>query len=482
MDLMTWMVPLAVVFLVLGVLFLIRIGVKYYIKVPPNRAAIFYGKKGSKIIASGAKLRIPILEDVAYLDLNTIPIDLSVENAPNRDGVLVSVKAVANVKIKSDEGSLRLSAERFLGNTAVEIKAVAYKNLEGHLRGIVGRMTVEELVNDRNKVQMETTSEAATDLAKMGMDVDLLVIQQIHDEQGYIEALGKKRTAEVMKDAQIGKAEAESEGLQRASTAERIGQQAANANLAKIAEAEKDKDVLKARYLAEVNTEKAKSEQAGPLAEAEARKNVVEKQVEVQRIQTDKETEVATAEANKREKQLLAEVVKPAEAQKTAAIAKAEGEREAAIKKAEGERETRKLEGEGKAAAILAEGTAEAEVIKLKLFAEAEGVEKKAEAYKKLDERGQLLLILQTAKEVLPELADKLAAVMAAAASPLASVDKINIVDFGSGNGAGALAKLTQVGPELIKQFFTACKETGLDVSWVENLLKAKPEEKKVSA
>ncbi len=478
----SFLIPFVVLFIVIAFFAMMRMATKCYVKVSPNKAVIFYGRKhklpdgkevGYRIVSGGAKLRMPLLEETKELDLNVFSIDLEVKGAPNKDGVLVNIKGVANVKILSDQISLFAAAERFIDMKQDQIKSIAFKNLEGHLRAIIGRLTVEEIVSDRSKFNQEVLGEAAEDLKKIGMGIDVLTIQEIDDDQGYIRALGQKRTAEVKRDATIGTAEADRDALKRASTARREGAEKENENLAMIAEAEKIRDVRKAIYLAEVQSESATAAQAGPLAMAKAKQAVVQEETEVIRLRTLREAEVAQAEADKREKQLMAEVIKPADAQKQAAIIEAEGEKAAKIAAAEAEQQKRELEGQGEAAAIRAKGTADADVIRLKLLAEAEGVLKKAEAFKQLNEAGRLLQIMEAAKELIPASLEKLASVVGAAASPLASVDQIRIVDFGgSGSGPGAFAKLTQVGPEILRQLFAACKEAGLDISSLQSFLK----------
>jgi flotillin len=502
-----------IVVVVVAFIALMRIVSNNYIKVPPNEVAIFYGRKyvtkdgqqvGFRVVTGGAKLKIPILESVQYLPLNVFSIDLQVQGVPNKDGVLVNVRGVANVKILSDEVSLFTACERFLGMGLPEIKEIAYKNLEGHLRAIIGRLTVEEIVSDRTKFNQEVLREAAEDLHRIGLGIDVLTVQEIDDEYGYIKALGQKRTAEVKRDATIGTAEAERDATLRATTAKREAEQKANQNLALIAEAEKERDVKKAQYFAEVQREQATASQAGPLAEAEAKKEVVIKQVEVQRVKTLKEAEVALAEAERQQNELLATIVRPAEAKKEAAIAVAEGERQATVKTADGERQKRELEGQGDGAAIrargqaeadimrmkvlaqgeseaqvtklkvLAQGQSEAEVIRLKLLAEAEGIEKKAEAFRKLDEAGRTLQILEVVRYLVPESLEKLAPVMAEISKPLGNVDRISIVDFGgnSGTGGGGVGRFAQTAPIVLTQFFEGLKAVGLDPSQLQKLLK----------
>src|ERR1039458_1535021 len=154
--------------------------------------------------------------------------------------------------ICSDEQSLTAAAERFLGSTVSEIKQIAYKNLEGHLRSIVGRLTVEEIVRDRSKFNQEVLTEATSDLAKIGLGVDVLTIQKVSDAEGYIEALGKKRTAEVKRDAQIGEANAAREATIQSTTALREGKEKENENLALVALAEKRSEERRATYEADV--------------------------------------------------------------------------------------------------------------------------------------------------------------------------------------------------------------------------------------
>ena len=491
---------LALVALVVFVVFLTA--ARNYIKVPPNKVAVFYGRKrktadgkdiGFRLITGGAGWRWPVLESVTYLDLTIFPIDLDVRDVPNVDGVLVSVQAVANVKIRSDGQSLIAAAERFLGRSPVEIKEIAYKNLEGHLRSIVGRLTVEEIVRDRAKFNQEVLTEAASDLAKIGLSVDVLTIQKVFDAEGYIEALGKRRTAEVKRDAQIGEALASREATIQSTTALREGKERENENLALVAQAEKSRDVFKATYDAEVQAQQARSHQAGPLAEAQARQQVVQQEVQVELLRTQKQTEVAEAEALKREKQLLAEIVKPAaaakqqvilqaEASKEREILEAEGHKTAVITVAEAEKQKLVMEGLGQAEALKAkllaeadgakakllaeaEGNrakllAEADGIRAKLLAEAEGAMKKAQAFAALDESAKTMLVL----ERFPEVIRAFAPVAGAVAAPLGNIDKLVMVD-GGGEGASPLHRLAGTVPATMFNLVQSAQALGLDVN-----------------
>ncbi len=500
---LTFTLPLLLLLAALVTVVVVMTAVRNYVKVPPNKVAVFYGRRhrtpdgrvvGFRLVTGGAALKWPVVENVTYLDLTIFPIDLDVRDVPNKDGVLVSVQAVANVKIRSDLESLAAAAERFLGLTHEEIKQIAYKNLEGHLRSIVGRLTVEEIVRDRAKFNQEVLMEAAADLAKIGLGVDVLTIQKVSDVEGYIEALGKKRTAEVKRDAQIGESLAAREATIQSTTAIREGKERENENLALIAQAEKERDVRKAQFEAEVQAQQAKARQAGPLAEARARQEVVEQEVQVEFIRTKKQTEVAEAEAQRRERQLLAEVVKPAEAQKQQVILQAEGAKQREILEAEGhrtaiitvadaEKQRLALEGIGEADATRAkllaeadgikakllaeaEGTrakllAEAEGIKAKLLAEAEGALKKAEAFAKLDESAKTMLVL----EKFPDVIKSYAPVAGAVAAPLGNIDKIVMVDSGSGDGTNPLHRLANTVPTTMFNLMQTAQALGIDLS-----------------
>ena len=489
-------VTFGVMAVVIAFIALLRIISNNYIKVPPNRVAVFYGRKrltkegqevGFRVVTGGARLKLPLVESVTYLDLNVFSIDLDVKGAPNKDGVQVDVKGVGNVKILSDEASLMAACERFLGMQPSQIKEIAYKNLEGHLRAIIGRLTVEEIVSDRAKFNQEVLREAAEDLRKIGLGIDVLTVQEIKDSYGYIESLGQKRTAEVKSQAKIGTANAERDANVLASTAMREGKQKENENLALIAEAEKMRDVKKAQYESEISQQQAATRMAGPLAEAQAKQRVVEQEVMVEKVKTLKETEVAQAEALRKEQELIATVVKPAdakrqatileaEAQRQGTILAAEGKKQAVIVAAEAEKARREMEGSGEASAIRARGEAEASAIRAKLLAEAEGlraklvaeaegVEKKAEAFAHLDQAGKTMLVLDR----LPDIVKEFSAVMGAIAAPMGNIDKVVMIDSGGGGGNGAtphssIARYAGTVPTVLFDLLQRADALGIDL------------------
>jgi len=481
-------VMFAVLLGLLGVLAAMALFARNYIKVPPSMVAIFYGRKhtivdekgnratvGFRVVRGGAALRVPLLEQVEYLSLNIMSIQLKIQRAYTKEGVPVTVEAVANVKIAGDDMSLRSASERFLGMGQEEIKGVIFQTLEGHLRAILGTLTVEEINADRSAFAQKMTDEAAVDLKKMGVSIDILTIQQISDEQGYLDALGKKRTAEVKRDAVVGEALAQRDAMIKSALADQEGKTKRYEADVAIAQSLRDKETRQAEFDAMVKSKKAESEQAGPLATAIARQKVTEQETRIDQVRKQQEVLVQEQEAARKEKELQATVVKPAEAERQAAILKAEGEKQATIIRAEATQKELEFEGAGQAAKIetvgraeaakvLAVGEAEAEVIKKKLLAEAEGLQKKAEAWKNFNEAAVINMVV----EKMPDLAQ-------AFATQLAGIDKINIIEMGNGSaGSGGIGKvMSTVGGGMTAMLSMLKDEFGIDIA---RLMQAKTE------
>jgi flotillin len=424
---------------------------------------------------------MPVLEQVAYLSLNVISIPLKIQRAYTKEGVPVTVEAVANVKIAGDDMSLRSAAERFLGMSVEQIKGVIFQTLEGHLRAILGTLTVEEINADRQAFAQKMTDEAALDLKKMGVNIDILTIQQISDEEGYLDALGKKRTAEVKRDAVIGEALAQRDAMIQSANADQEGRTKRYEADVTIAQSLRDKEAKQAEFNAAVQAKQAEAQQAGPLATAIAKQKVTEQETRIDQVRKTQEVLVQEQEALRKERELQATVVKPAEAERQAAILRAEGEKQATIIKAEATQKELEYEGAGEAAKIervgraeaakvLAVGEAEAEVIKKKLLAEAEGLQKKSEAWKNFNEAAVLNMLV----EKMPELAQ-------AFATQLAGIDKINIIEMGNGgSGAGGIGKVMgTVGGGMTAMLAMLKDQFGIDVA---RLAQAKTEAATVEA
>ena len=505
LDFSTLLIPVIILVIIIAALIALMLISRNYIKVSPNQAAVISGRKrkladgsvaGYRLVRGGATLVFPFLEKVEYLDLNVITVPLATTRAYTVQGVPVSVKAVANVKIKGDDTSLRSASERFLGMPQEQFHRLVFQTLEGHLRAILGTLTVEEINNDRQSFAQKLTTEAAGDLEKMGIGLDALTIQEISDEEGYLDALGKRRTAEVKRDAEIGQAEANRDSKIKASLALQEGEKVRLETEAQIAQSQRETEIQKAQVQAEIESERAKSLQAGPLADAKAQQQVTAEEVRVEKVRTQEQIAVQEQEVLRKEKELEATVVKQAEADRRAAVLRAQGLQEAAILEAEGrkqaqiataEAEAQKLqrEGQGRASAVEAEGKAEAEKIRAVGLAEAERLEatglaqakaieaqglaeaaaikEKAAAWREFNDAARL----QTILEKLPAIIESSAPVFQAVAEPLGKIDKVVMIDQGGGNGnadGGGLNRFAQTTPTLIFGLLQQLQAMGLSL------------------
>jgi len=454
---------IVVVGAVISLIVVVALLAKNYIKVPPNKAAVFFGRKhqdkGFVVVTGGAKFKWPVIEDYQIMDMAAFQLKMPLKGIPNLDGVKVNIDAVATCKIKSDQASLNAAVERFLGKRDSDIHVTVQENLEGQLRSVIGTMSIEQLIKDREALNNKVKSEADGELGKIGVGIDILNIQSITDDAGYIESLGKKRTAEVMRDASIGQANADKEAKQQSTTAQKDGNIAAAQNDALTLEANKERDVKKATYDALVAAEQARAKQAGPRSEAEAMQEVMKAQVGIEEARQRATIAVQEQMILVAEKEEHAKKVVPAEKEATAKIARAEGERASTIKSAEAAKSKLELEGQGEAARILAIGEAEGAAIKARLMGEAEGLMKKAEAYKMLDNAGQFQMIL----EKLPSILEKFPAIVKEAAQPLSAIDKVVIID--SGNGQSGMQKFAGQVPKNLGMLQEVMSQMGFDIS-----------------
>ena len=481
---------------------------KNYIKIAPNMAAVLYGRKnksadgtnkGYRLVQGGGVFKIPFFEMVQYMDLSNRVINIKVENAPNKDGVMTTVEGVANTKISSDRALLEIAVERFLGKDSRAIDQIIFQNLEGHLRSVVGKMTIEDLIGDKQKLNQAVLEDASEDFKKLGITVDSLNIQNITDKDGYIVNLGKKRTAQIKRDAEIGTAEAERDAKIKTTDANRLGIEAANQNEMKVAEANRSMNVRKAEMKAETDKQIEIANQAGPLSQAQAMKAVVEARAATEAANEKAQILVQEQKALKAEKQYEAEMIVPANAEKRAQIIKAEavqqsviieadGRNQSIIKIAQAEGEALKIkkiaEAEGDAAKIERMGKAEGAAIYAKLSAEAKGTKEKAEAYALLDQTGKFLEVLNALQTLGPNVIKEFAGVMAASTAHLGNIKDVKIVDFGGNGGNGSsVSKYGTAGVEMINKFFAGLGASGFDASKLVSFLgiapTTKPEDKK---
>ncbi len=373
------------------------------------------GDKGVKVVVGGGTIVMPLLNRIGRLKLTARQINVQLSDAVTSQGIKVQVQGVATFKIGRDVESLRNAAERFLDAKPEQVDSIVKNVLEGSLRSIVGTLTIEELIRDRQKLLQQVQDAAKGDLATSGLQIDAFTIQSFSDESNYIELLGQQSVSTVTRDARMVKATTDQEAAVREAESMQI----------KI-NAGRDVSLREAETKTQVAAAQARADQAGPLAMAEAQQEVVRKQ-----------TELAQLEADRKEKELLSTTVKPAAAEAQAVIARAEGAKRAQIASAEADAETTRLEGGAEAQIVLTKGEAEAKALAMR-----------ADAYKQFNEAA----IIQTVLAALPE-------IVRAAAEPMGHIDSLTVM---SADGASDIVKNAT---RAMIESTTAIKGlTGLDV------------------
>ena len=411
----------------------------------PNQALVISGGGNQpRIVVGGRAFVLPIIQRVQMLSLEVMTLNVETTRVYTKEGVSVSVDGVAQVKVARSEEAIRTAAQQFLGKTREDIANIALQTMEGHQRAMLGTLTVESIYRDRDAFAQQVRDVASTDMARMGLEIVSFTIRNIHDEQGYLDALGVKRTAEVKRDAQIGQAEADRDAGIRAAQAKQEADQAKYVAETGIADAERTFEVKKAAYDQEVNARKAEAELAYELQATKIRQQIRQEEIQIQVVERQKQIEVQQQEVLRRERELDATVRKPAESERYRVEMIAEANRARVVAEANAEAEAIRLRGEAEAAAIRARGTAE-----------AEAMHKKAEAWK---EYGQAALVQQL-MESLPEVAS-------AIAQPLSKTDRIVMISNGGGDGAGAGAgRITRDVTNIIAQVPEVIESlTGIDV------------------
>ncbi|MDQ0112956.1 flotillin family protein [Paenibacillus harenae] len=416
-----------------------------------------------KIIRGGGAFILPIFQKAEFLSLLSHKLDVSTPEVYTEQGVPVMADGVAIIKIGGAVEDVATAAEQFLGKPTEALKGEAQEVLEGHLRAILGSMTVEEVYRNRDKFAQEVQGVAAKDLKKMGLQIVSFTIKDLRDKHGYLDALGKPRIAAVKRDAEIAEAEAVRDARIQKALAAEAGQKAELLRDTNIAEAEKDKEMKVASFKRDQDTAKAEADQAYSIQEARAKQSVVEEQMKVELVRKEREIDLEAKEILRREKQYDAEVKKKADADRYAVEQAAEADKAKRLREADAiqyriEAEAKalaaqkRLDGLAVAEAEKAKGTAEAEVIRLRGLAEAEAKEKLAHAFEKFGEAAVLDIIVK----MLPELAGQIAA-------PIQAIDTLTIVDTGKGDGAARLSNyvtdLMASAPEMLKSV------SGIDVN-----------------
>ncbi|HEX6099475.1 MAG TPA: SPFH domain-containing protein [Thermoanaerobaculia bacterium] len=425
LELTTWLVAGGII---VGTVMLLGFIAQMYRKVGPNEAFIVYGVGGTRVIKGGGTLIFPMIHSWKALSLELMSFDVAPrQDLYTRQGVAVTVEAVAQIKVKSDHESILTGAEQFLSKSPQQREGLIRLVMEGHLRGIIGQLTVEEIVKQPEMVADRMRATCADDMDKMGLDVVSFTIKEVKDGNDYITNMGRPDIARIKMLADIAAAEADrdtaikrAEALREAAIKKAEADQqrvlAETLSLAEQAKAQNELDVKRAQLMATTKREEAQADKAYEIQSKMMEQQVVAESVRVQQVEKQEQIKVQEAEILRREKELVATVLKVAEVerQRIETLAAAESQR-------------LMIEAEGRAASVRAEGEAEAEIIFRKGEAEAKAMNVKAEAYQEWNQAA-----------VVDKLMTQMPEVVRALAAPLANVDKITIVSTGDGEAAGA--------------------------------------------
>ncbi|HEY2796639.1 MAG TPA: SPFH domain-containing protein [Thermoanaerobaculia bacterium] len=418
--------------MVLAVLLLLMTMAKMFRKAGPNEALIVYGFRGTRVVKGHGTMIFPMVESCRELPLELMSFDV----APQQDlytkqGVAVTVEAVAQIKVKSDRESIETAAEQLLTKTPPQREGLIRLVMEGHLRGIIGQLTVEEIVKQPEMVADRMRSTCADDMNKMGLEVVSFTIKEVRDKNEYIVNMGRPDIARIKRDADVAAAEAERDTAIKRAAAQReaaIAKAQADqervlaetVSLGKQAEAQRDMEVKKAAYQEAIKKQQAQADKAYEIQSNVMQQQVVVEAVKVQQIEKQEQIKVQEAEILRREKELIATVLKSAEV-----------ERQRIETLAGAERQRLTLEAEGRASATRVQGEAEAEIIFKKGDAEARAMNVKAEAYQEWNQAAVVDKLLTGMPEVVRAMAE-----------PLSKVDRITVVSTGNGDSTG-VHKLT---------------------------------------
>src|ERR1700687_5412418 len=333
---------------VLALFLVMALLAKMFRKAGPHEALIVYGFRGTRIVQGSGTIIFPMVESCRELSLELMSFDV----APQQDlytmqGVAVTVEAVAQIKVKSDPESIKTAAEQFLTKSDQEREALIRLVMEGHLRGIIGQLSVAQLVKEPEMVGDRMRATCADDMSKMGLEVISFTIKEVRDKNEYISNMGRPDVARIKRDADVATAEADRDiAIKRAEATrasavakaqadqERVA--AETASLAKQAEAERDLDLKKASYLEMTKKAKATADKAYEIETNIMQQQVITELVRVQQVEREAQVKVQVAEIERRERELIATVLKPAEVERQRIETLASAERQRSISEAEG--------------------------------------------------------------------------------------------------------------------------------------------------
>lgn len=468
-----WIPVLIVVFILLMMLVIF---ISKYQTAKPDEALIISGsylgsknvhkdESGNKvkIVRGGGAFVLPVFQRSNRLSLLSSKLDVSTPEVYTEQGVPVMADGTSIIKIGSSVEEIATAAEQFLSKTREELENEAREVLEGHLRSILGSMTVEEIYQNRDKFSQSVQEVASVDLAKMGLIIVSFTIKEVKDKNGYLDSLGKPRIAQVKRDANIAEAEADKETRIKRAQAEKESQKSELERQTEIAEASKEKELKLAAYKQEQDVAKAKADQAYGLESAKAQQEVMAQEMEIKIIERQKQIELEEKEITRREKQYDSEVKKKADADRYAKEQEAQAFKAREVAEAEAEKFRVEAMAEANASQVRLAGQAEADSILAQGQAQAEAKQKIAEAFKQYGEAAVLSMVV----EILPQLVKE-------AAQPLGNIEKISVVDTGQGGEGSGANRITNYATNLLASSQETLKETtGLDVKeLIENFTK----------
>lgn len=409
----------------------------------PETGLVSTDLSGQKVVMGGGVFVIPFIQRLHVLDLSSRRIMVTIRNAVSGQGVKLNLDGVAIVKVGGNVDSIRAAAQRFLMQQG-EIETFTQETLAGSLRSIVGSLSVEQIIRDRAAFAQRVADESESSLTGQGLVLDTFQIQDITDDGSYLSDLGRPESARVGQVAAIAEAEARREAEQAQIRASE-----------EIAVSQRQLVLKQAEIQSETDAARAQADAAGPLSQAERDQAIYAEQ-----------EKVAVRQAALKDRQLDAEVRKPADARRYEIETEAQGRRQseiyeaearkaASIAAAEAESERQRLTGLGEqsrriaeAEAVRAEGQAQADSIAAVGKAEAEAMDLRAAAFEKYNEAAVLQMLI----EVLPQVAEKVAA-------PMSAIDKLTVV---SSEGASALPR--QVNDNVLQTVEMMKNTTGIDL------------------
>ena len=441
--------------IILSIALFLIVFAKQYRKVGPNEVLIIAGgrkktitgpdgikvKVGYRYRLGGGTFVVPFVETVYRLPMDVITLNIKTPEVLTHSGVPIMAEATAQVKVDSSDSAIRLAAEQFLGLGKEGIRDVSMNVLEGHMREVIGAMTVEQIYRGRQEFSARVNEAVRPDLSRMGLVMLSFALKDISDAQGYLESLSKPQIVAAKRDALIAQAETEKESIIKSSQARKEGEVARLAAEALIAKAQWENEAKKSESQVTVNQKKAQADFSYELERYRLSQQIKKEEAKMKAIEKEEAIKIEELEISRREKELEASVVKPADARKYQIKSEAEAE-EYRIQ----------AEAKGKAEALRMEGEVEAELIKKKGLAEAESMLKKAQSWEKYNQAAVLEMYLSK----LPEL-------VKAVSEPLSKVDKIVVI--GGGEKSLGTAKITAQVAEVLAQMPDVVKSlTGVDL------------------